>query len=43
MELAAYIVGPASGVALADFGSDVIKIERPNKPVLERGGHLRGM
>ena len=42
IELATYIAGPASGVALADFGADVIKIEPPNRPDPYRGGHLRG-
>lgn len=42
VELATYIAGPAAGVALADFGADVVKIEPPNRPDPYRGGHLRG-
>ena len=42
VELATYIAGPASGVVLADFGADVVKIEAPNRPDPFRGGHLRG-
>ena len=42
VELATYIAGPASGVVLADFGAEVIKVEPPNRPDPYRGGHLRG-
>ena len=42
VELATYIAGPASGVVLADFGADVVKIESPNRPDPFRGGHRRG-
>ena len=42
VELATYIAGPASGVVLADFGADVVKIEAPKRPDPFRGGHLRG-
>ena len=38
VELATYIAGPASGVVLADFGADVVKIEAPNRPDPFRGG-----
>ena len=37
VELATYIAGPASGVVLADFGAEVIKIEPPNRPDPFRG------
>ena len=30
VELATYIAGPASGVVLADFGADVVKVENPD-------------
>jgi crotonobetainyl-CoA:carnitine CoA-transferase CaiB-like acyl-CoA transferase len=42
VELATFIAGPATGVILADFGADVIKIEPPLRPDPYRGGHLRG-
>ncbi len=42
VELATYIAGPASGVVMADFGAEVIKVEPPNRPDPYRGGHLRG-
>ena len=42
VELATFIAGPATGVILADFGADVVKIEPPLRPDPYRGGHLRG-
>ncbi len=42
VELATFIAGPATGVILADFGADVIKIEPPHRPDPYRGVHLRG-
>ena len=42
VELATHIAGPASGVILADFGADVVKIKPPNRPDPYRDSHLRG-
>ena len=41
IEAATYIAAPAAGLALADFGAEVIKIEAPERQDPYRGSNLR--